>query len=97
MGKGILCGLLTMVLFFIITLFVLVPIGSAIMPVGDPYTLSYHLFSYMGITLLSGIVVTCTFIIVNKINLLTHIYKRDPQNESQFPYFKPENKNNEKA
>lgn len=97
MGKGILCGLLTMVLFFIITLFVLVPIGSAIMPGGDPYTLSYHLFSYMGITLLSGIVVTCTFIIVNKINFLTHKYKRDSQNKSQFPYCKSEDKNNEKA
>lgn len=95
MGKGILCGLLTMVLFFIVTMFVLFPIGSVIIPGGDPYTLSYHLFSYMGITLLSGIVVTCTFIIVNKIDLLIHIYKRASQNESQFPCGKPEDKNNE--
>ncbi len=45
---------------------------------GDSYTLSYHMFSYMGLVLLSGIIVFCTSIIIQKINYL--IEKLDNKN-----------------
>lgn len=81
MGKGILSGVLTMIFFFIGTLF-LTPLGMSIIG-GDRYTLSYHIFSYMGITLLSGIIVTCTYLIINKIDELIKELKNNGDNNNK--------------
>lgn len=70
MQKGILYGLLAMVVFFIITECILFPTGMLIMIGGDRFTVSYHMFTYMGITLLCGVIVTCTYLIINKMDTL---------------------------
>lgn len=81
MEKGILYGILTMILFFLITELFLSPLGALIM-CGDPYTISYHMYSYMGITFLSGIIVTCTYLIINKIDtLINKLTNNDDNNK----------------
>lgn len=68
MSKSILYGLLAMAGFAALTLFVLIPL-FALVP-GDPFTMSFHLYTYGGITLLCGVIVACTHIIVAKLNVL---------------------------
>ena len=43
------------------------PIGQLIF-VGDEFTISYHLFTYTGLVLLCGLIVTYTGIIVQKLD-----------------------------
>ena len=83
MEKGVLYGVLTMIVFFIVTLLFLSPLGEFVMVGGDPYTVSYHMYSYMGITLLSGIIVTCTYLIINKIDELIKELKKNGDNNNK--------------
>ncbi|MEG0367350.1 MAG: hypothetical protein RR585_10965 [Coprobacillus sp.] len=64
--KAIILGILGSILFFICTLLI-IPIGNHILP-GDEHILSYTMFIYMGLTLLAGLIITCTYIIVSKLN-----------------------------
>lgn len=75
MNKSILYGIISAVVFFIVTLFILVPIGMSVIP-GDAFTLSYHMFSYMGIVALCGTIITCTIIIVKKFDVLIEELKK---------------------
>ena len=63
MKKSLIYGVSTAVIFYITTSYILEPFGMFITYGGDSYTLSYHMFSYMGLVLLSGIIVFCTSII----------------------------------
>ena len=67
MRKSILFGLISMIVFFIVNQFIMFPIGGLIF-VGDEFTISYHLFTYTGLVLLCGLIVTCTDIIVQKLD-----------------------------
>ena len=78
MKKSLIYGVSTAVIFYITTAYILEPFGMFITYGGDSYTLSYHMFSYMGLVLLSGIIVFCTSIIIQKINYL--IEKLDNKN-----------------
>lgn len=75
MKKSLIYGVSTAIIFYITTSYILEPF---ITYGGDSYTLSYHMFSYMGLVLLSGIIVFCTSIIIQKINYL--IEKLDNKN-----------------
>ena len=74
MGKGILYGVLAMVIFTAVDLLLLMPLFSLIP--GDDFTMSFHLFTYGGVTLLCGVVVTCTYLILRK---LDQIHKNEKQ------------------
>ena len=74
MGKGILYGVLAMVIFTAVDLLLLIPLFSLIP--GDDFTMSFHLFTYGGVTLLCGVVVTCTYLILRK---LDQIHKNEKQ------------------
>lgn len=65
--KAILYGVISMIVFFIVNQFIMFPIGQLIF-VGDEFTISYHLFTYTGLVLLCGLIVTCTGIIVQKLD-----------------------------
>ena len=78
MKKSLIYGVSTAIMFYITTVYILEPFGMFITYGGDSYTLSYHMFSYMGLVLLSGIIVFCTSIIIQKINYL--IEKLDNKN-----------------
>ena len=66
MKKSLIYGVSTAIIFYITTVYILEPFGMFITYGGDSYTLSYHMFSYMGLVLLSGIIVFCTSIIIQK-------------------------------
>lgn len=75
-GKLILLGIISFVAFFIFNNYILCGVGSLLSIGGDAFTLSYHMPSYTGIAFLASIVITCTTIVVNKINeLLIEIRK----------------------
>ena len=56
--------------FYIFNMFVLYPIGLMMIPGGDSFENSYHGLSYSGNAGLASIIVTCTYIIIDKINEL---------------------------
>ncbi len=74
MGKGILYGVLAMVIFTAVDLLLLMPLFSLIP--GDDFTMSFHLFTYGGVTLLCGVVVTCTYLVLRK---LDQVHKNEKQ------------------
>ena len=74
MGKGILYGVLAMVIFTAVDLLLLIPLFSLIP--GDDFTMSFHLFTYGGVTLLCGVVVTCTYLVLRK---LDQVHKNEKQ------------------
>lgn len=64
--------------FYILNLYVLYPIGYALIPGGSGVATSYHVVSYVGNAGLAAIMVTCTYIIINKINeLLEELKNKD--------------------
>jgi len=60
-------GIVAMVVFYIFNLTVMQVIGHYIF-VGDAFTISYHMFTYTGLITLCGVIVVCTYIIVEKLN-----------------------------
>lgn len=60
-------GIIAMVIFYIFNNFIMHIVGSFIF-VGDPFTISYHMFTYTGLMTLCGVIVVCTYIIVGKLN-----------------------------
>lgn len=67
MRKAIFYGLISMIVYFIVNQFIMYPIGQLIF-CGDEFTISYHLFTYTGLLLLCGLIVTFTCIIVQKLD-----------------------------
>lgn len=63
-----------MVLFYILTIICTLLISQHIF-VGDEFNLSFHLFTYTGLILLSGIIIVCTSIIVSKIEELKDLIR----------------------
>ena len=51
MKKSLIYGVSTAIIFYITTVYILEPFGMFITYGGDSYTLSYHMFSYMGLVL----------------------------------------------
>lgn len=67
--KAILIGILCFVLFMYGNIFLGNLIGVVI-PGGDDFLNSYFLPLYAGVTTLISLIISCTYIIVKKINLL---------------------------
>lgn len=73
--KIILYGVISSIIFMVFTLYFGSWIGMLIFNSGDAYEMSYHMFTRMGLITLSGIVVTCTIIIVKKLNEIKELLK----------------------
>ncbi|QHI73089.1 hypothetical protein [Aminipila terrae] len=67
-------GVISAIIFTIFTLVIGNWIGMIIFK-GDQYELSYHIFTRMGLIALSGIIITCTIIIVKKLNQVNEVLK----------------------
>lgn len=65
--KKFFIGIVTLIIFFIVNAFLMPFIGQYIF-IGDPFTISYHMFTYTGLMLLCVVIVVCTCIIVEKLN-----------------------------
>ena len=72
--KAILYGVIGSIVFMYLTLIFGNWIGMLIFK-GDAYELSYHMFTRMGLVVLSGIIITCTIIIVKKLNEISEYLK----------------------
>ena len=73
--KIILYGVISSIIFMFFTLNFGSWIGMFIFKGGDAYEMSYHMFTRMGLITLSGIIITCTIIIVKKINEVNEFLK----------------------
>jgi hypothetical protein len=60
-------GLIAMIAFYIFNMLVMSIIGQVIF-VGDSFTISYHLFTYTGLMTLCGVIIVCTYIIIEKLD-----------------------------
>jgi hypothetical protein len=60
-------GLIAMIAFYIFNMLVMSIIGQVIF-VGDRFTISYHLFTYTGLMTLCGVIIVCTYIIIEKLD-----------------------------
>ncbi len=68
--KKVFIPIIAFFIFYLINLYILSFIGTMLIPGGDEFQISYHSISYSGIAALASIVITCTYIIVEKINEL---------------------------
>lgn len=75
MKNALIYGVFSSLLFYIIVTYILEPLGMFISLGGDTVTLSYHMFTYMGLVALSGIIVFCTTLIIQKINYLISLFE----------------------
>lgn len=73
--KIIFYGVISSIIFFIFTQNFGSWIGMLIFNSGDAFEVSYHMFTRMGLITLSGIVITCTIIIVKKLNEIKELLK----------------------
>ena len=71
--KIIFYGVISSIVFMFFTLIFGNWIGIFIFK--DAYELSYHMFTRMGLIVLSGIIITCTIIIVKKLNEVNEFLK----------------------
>ena len=74
--KAILLAMISFIAFYLFDQYILCNIGFLLTIGGDEYELSYHTPSYTGIALISSLVVTCTYIIVKKIEKLLEEIKK---------------------
>ncbi len=65
--KKLINGVIAMIIFYIFNMFIMQIIGQFIF-FGDDFIISYHMFTYTGVMTLCGIVIVCTYIIVEKLN-----------------------------
>lgn len=65
--KKIVYGIMAMIIFFIFNMLIMASIGQFLF-IGDSFTISYHMFTYTGLMTLCGIIIACTYVIVEKIN-----------------------------
>lgn len=73
--KKILKGIIAMIIFYIFNMFIMSIIGRIIF-VGDKVTISYHLFTYTGLMTLCGVIIVCTYIIIEKLNEILDYIRR---------------------
>jgi hypothetical protein len=73
--KALLSGLVSFILFTVLIMFFGVPIGTMIMA-GDKFILSYHMFSYVGLATLCGLMVTLFCFILYRIDILEEEIKK---------------------
>jgi len=66
--KAILSGLCASVIFYILGSVFSGTLGAIIFFTGDPYTMSYHRFTYTGLMILCGVIIACTVFLNTKIN-----------------------------
>ncbi len=59
-------GIVAMIIFYILNTFIFSIIGGIIF-VGDKFTISYHMFTYTGLMTLCGVIIVCTYIVVEKL------------------------------
>ncbi len=76
--KAVLLAIILFFVFYFFNRYILYAIGFMITVGGDDYELSYHMFSYTGIAFIAS-VVTCTYIIVKKIEEVLHEIKEIKQ------------------
>jgi hypothetical protein len=67
--KALLSGFVSFILFIVLIMFFGVPIGTMIMA-GDEVILSYHMFTYIGLATLCGLMVTLFCFIWYRIDIL---------------------------
>jgi len=60
-------GIISMIIFYAFNYFFSVTGGHYIFT-GDSFTLGFHLFTYLGLMTLCGVIVVCTYIIIEKLN-----------------------------
>ncbi|WP_018590414.1 hypothetical protein [Terrisporobacter glycolicus] len=77
MKKALIYSVVSSIIFYIMVTYILEPIGMFVALGGDKITLSYHMFSYMGLVALSGIIVFCTTLVVQKINTVIQLLEKD--------------------
>lgn len=76
-------GIIAMLCFYIFNMFIMQIIGQVIF-VGDRFTISYHLFTYTGLMTLCGVIIVCTYIIIEKLNEIKNLYNRvDKENNTK--------------
>lgn len=71
-------GIVTMIIFFIINLFVM-PLIFQYIFIGYPFTITDHMFTYTGLMILCGAIVVCTCIIVKKLNEVKDLINKSKQ------------------
>ncbi|WP_066505580.1 hypothetical protein [Abyssisolibacter fermentans] len=68
-------GIIAMIIFYIFNIFIFPIIGQIIF-VGDGFTISYHMFTYTGLITLCGIIIVCTYIIIEKLNEIKNLISK---------------------
>lgn len=66
-------GIIAMIIFYIFNMFIMSIVGQVIF-IGDNFTISYHMFTYTGLMTLCGVIVVCTYIIIEKVNEIKNLY-----------------------
>lgn len=61
-------GVISAAVFFLFNTFIMGIIGNFLFVGGDPFTKSFHMFTYTGLMTLCGVIVVCTYIIIEKLN-----------------------------
>lgn len=62
-----------MVVFILFNLFIRGIVGNFI-TMGDGSADSYHMFTYIGLVTLCGVIITCTFIIIEKLDDVKRLF-----------------------
>lgn len=65
--KILIISLISLIVFYIINISIFSFMGSFLF-FGNKVEISYHMFTYTGIMLLCSVIVSCTYIIIKKIN-----------------------------
>lgn len=69
LGKGV----ISMVVFYLFNLLIMGFIGKLIF-IGDDFTISYHMFTYTGLMTLCGVIIACTFAIIEKLDEVKRMF-----------------------
>ena len=76
-GRLLVLAIVSFIVSFLFNNYILIAVGYLLTIGGDAFTLSYHMPSYTGIAFIASIVITCTAIVINKINeLLIELRKK---------------------
>lgn len=76
LGKGV----IAMIVFYLFNLLIMGFIGNFIF-IGDDFTISYHLFTYTGLMTLCGVIITCTFTVIEKLDEVKKMFSKLEEKE----------------